>query len=65
MIYELFKWYPVTDEAYWIDDENVATIIKSPYDRNILTHDNCPYGWGTMVKTKGFYFMNIDKTTKQ
>ena len=62
MKYELFKWYPVTDTAYWIDDENVSTIIRSPYSKELLVENNCPYGWGTMSKTKGFYFMNIDKT---
>ena len=62
MKYECFKWYPVTDDAYWSNEPNIQTVVKSPYDENLLVQNDCPYGWGTMTKTEGFYFMNIDKT---
>ena len=47
----------VTSESY--DDENDKTITK----QSIYLRDNCPYGWGTLVKS-GAKFMVIEKPKK-
>lgn len=69
--YKNYTWYQVTDENYWVNDEKefpycqtiVAQMAKpgySVYIDNILTIENCPYGWGTMAKAENFYFMIIE-----
>ena len=47
----------VTSESY--DDENDKTIT----DQSIYLRDNCPYGWGTLVKC-GAKYMVIEKPKK-
>ena len=47
----------VTSESY--DDKNDKTITK----QSIYLHDNCPYGWGTLVKS-GAKYMVIEKPEK-
>ena len=47
----------VTSESY--DDENDKTITK----QSIYLRDNCPYGWGTLVKC-GAKYMVIEKPKK-
>ena len=47
----------VTSESY--DDENNKTITK----QSIYLRDNCPYGWGTLVKC-GAKYMVIEKPKK-
>ena len=47
----------VTSESY--DDENDKTISE----QSIYLHDNCPYGWGTLVKS-GAKYMVIEKPKK-
>ena len=47
----------VTSESY--DDENDKTITE----QSIYLCDNCPYGWGTLVKS-GAKYMVIDKPQK-
>ena len=72
--YELYKWYQVTDETYWVqnlDDETkgefigCVTIVR---DKNnlfngwpyIMTQQNCHIGWGTMAKYGNYEFMIIE-----
>lgn len=47
----------VTSESY--DDKNNKTITK----QSIYLQDNCPYGWGTLVKS-GAKYMVIEKPKK-
>ena len=47
----------VTSESY--DDKNDKTITK----QSIYLRDNCPYGWGTLVKC-GAKYMVIEKPNK-
>ena len=47
----------VTSESY--DDKNDKTITE----QSIYLRDNCPYGWGTLVKS-GAKYMVIDKPQK-
>ncbi len=47
----------VTSESY--DDKNNKTITK----QSIYLRDNCPYGWGTLVKS-GAKYMVIEKPKK-
>ncbi|MBR6368327.1 MAG: hypothetical protein IKR89_08210 [Bacteroidaceae bacterium] len=47
----------VTSESY--DDKNDKTITK----QSIYLQDNCPYGWGTLVKS-GAKYMVIEKPEK-
>jgi hypothetical protein len=68
--FENYKWYEVTDETYWVDDNpefpECITIVsqKTPdresYADKVLTQYECPYGWGTMAKYEDFYFMIIE-----
>ena len=67
--YENNKWYPLTDEEYWVEElsnefPNCYTIVYSMNNRffsNIKTYQSCPVGWGTMAKNGNFYFMIIEK----
>jgi hypothetical protein len=47
----------VASEAY--DDKNDKTITE----QSIYLRDNCPYGWGTLVKS-GAKYMVIEKPKK-
>ena len=70
--YKNFVWYPVTDETYWVEEDQnefpgCMTIIKDTslvrYDMPpaIYTQSNCYIGWGTMAKSPEHYeFMIID-----
>ena len=70
--YENYKWYPLTDDEYWVDrdyqDEfpNCQTIVCDTRDitgvkHSIMTYHNCTVGWGTMAKSGEYYFMIIEK----
>ena len=67
--YKNYKWYPVTDDEYWVEENqeefpNCNTIInyvKSRWSHDIKTYQSCSLGWGTMAKTEGYYFMIIEK----
>ena len=70
--YENYKWYPVTDKTYWVDDycdefPNCKTIVRDTtgvkYDMavQILTENNCYLGWGTMAKSPEYFsFMIVE-----
>lgn len=68
--YENYKWYPVTDDEYWVEENqeefpNCNTIInytKSRWPHDIKTYQSCSLGWGTMAKTEGYYFMIVEKS---
>lgn len=72
--YENYKWYPVTDEAYWVDDDeeefpNCQTIVRDTsaviyYSEkpSILTMNHCYLGWGTMAKSPEYYSFMIIET---
>ena len=47
----------VTFDSY--DEKNDKTITE----QSIFLRDNCPYGWGTLVKT-GAKYMIIEKPKK-
>ena len=68
--YENYKWYPVTEETYWVEEEpdefpNCQTIViwdMSDYKpQNILTQSMAYLGWGTMAKQEEWKFMIIEK----
>lgn len=68
--YENYKWYPVTDETYYVEDypdefPNCITVISSPnenYAKSVLTRNTVYLGWGTMAKQEGdWFFMIIEK----
>lgn len=67
--YENNKWYPLTDEEYWVEEiplefTKCSTIVynsKSRWDNDIKTHQSCSRGWGTMAKSGEYYFMIIEK----
>ena len=48
----------ITSESY--DDKNDNTISE----KSVYLRDNCPYGWGTLVKSDAKY-MVIEKPKKQ
>ncbi len=67
--YENYKWYPVTDDTYWVNEypdefPNCETIVcwKPNYDNSIIyTRSTVFLGWGTMAKSNEWYFMIIEK----
>lgn len=67
--YENYKWYPLTDEEYWVEEmpnefPNCVTIVyntQNRWDNDIKTYQNCSRGWGTMAKDGNFKFMIVEK----
>lgn len=70
--YELYKWYQLTDDEYWVDYDyqnefpNCQTIICDTQHIDgikncIMTYHNCTVGWGTMAKRGTFKFMIVEK----
>lgn len=68
--YENYKWYPVTDETYWVEDypyefPYCQTIVWNKPDTgenySIQTQSTAYLGWGTMAKSEDWYFMIIEK----
>ena len=71
--YNLYTWYPLTDNEYWVDGNfyynefpNCQTIVCDTYPmegirHDIMTYHNCPIGWGTMAKNGTWKFMIIEK----
>lgn len=63
--YENFKWYPITDNEYWVEFNqeefpNCNTIVcKSGY--NIADMRSTYLGWAIMAKDGDWYFMIIEK----
>ena len=68
--FENYKWYPVTDDTYWVEEyceefPNCISIIKDTsclkYDMSpqILTQSHCYLGWGTMAKSPEYYSFMI------
>ena len=70
--YENYKWYPVTDETYWVEEypeefPNCKSIVRDTsgvrYDvePQILIQNHCYLSWGTMTKSPEYYsFMIIE-----
>lgn len=70
------KWLDCTEDNYWVEDSEqgskyitlVSVASESYDDKNdktiteqfIYLRDNCPYGWGTLVKS-GAKYMVIEK----
>ncbi len=69
--YELYKWYPLTDDEYWVDldyqDEfpNCQTLVYDTSEQmtynTIMRMQDCQLGWGTMAKTGTYMFMIVEK----
>lgn len=67
--YENYKWYPLTDNEYWVEEmpdefPKCNTIVYCPNSRwpdDIRTYQSCSIGWGTMAKSEQYYFMIIEK----
>lgn len=67
--YENYKWYPVTDDTYWVEEmpdefPNCSTIVINPngfIPYYINTYHSCSLGWGTMAKSECYFFMIIEK----
>lgn len=70
--YENYKWYPLTDNEYWIElgclDEfpNCQIIVCDTFQmkgirHDIMTYHDCPFGWSTMAKSGTYMFMIIEK----
>ena len=73
------KWLDCEEDNYWIEDSEqgskyitlVSVASESYDDKNdktiteqfIYLRDNCPYGWGTLVKS-GAKYMVIEKPKK-
>ena len=63
--YENFKWYPLTDEEYWVESyesefPGCITIVYHP-DYGFYKLENCYLGWGTMAKQGDWKFIIIEK----
>ena len=70
------KWLDCEEDNYWVEDSEqgskyitlVSVTLESYDDKNdktitkqsIYLQDNCPYGWGTLVKS-GAKYMVIEK----
>ena len=70
------KWLDCTEDNYWVEDSEqgskyitLVSVTSEAYnDKNdktitkqsIYLQDNCPYGWGTLVKS-GAKYMVIEK----
>ena len=70
--YELYKWYPLTDDEYWVDVDyqddfpDCQTIVydtkQTPCVKHcIMTYNEAYIGWGTMAKLGTWKFMIIEK----
>lgn len=69
--YELYKWYPLTDDEYWVDldyqDEfsNCQTLVYDTTEQmtynTIMRMQDCQLGWSTMAKTGTYMFMIVEK----
>ena len=73
------KWLDCEEDNYWVEDSEqgskyitlVCVTLESYDDKNdktiteqsIYLRDNCPYGWGTLVKS-GARYMVIEKPKK-
>jgi len=73
------KWLDCEEDTYWVEDSEqgskyitlVSVASESYDDKNdktiteqfIYLRDNCPYGWGTLVKS-GAKYMVIEKPEK-
>ena len=73
------KWLDCEEDNYWVEDSEqggkyitlVCVTLESYDDKNdktiteqsIYLQDNCPYGWGTLVKS-GARYMVIEKPKK-
>lgn len=69
--YKLYTWYPLTDDAYWVDDgvlqelfpgcqTIVCDTIQGNMNNRIMTYNDCHIGWGTMAKRGTFKFMIVE-----
>ena len=74
-----YKWLDCTDDNYWVEDSEqgskyitLVSVASESYDdkndktitkQSIYLRDNCPYGWGTLVKS-GAKYMVIEKPEK-
>ena len=73
--YENYKWYPLTDEEYLVEEmpyefPNCVTIVYNTQNRlenniDIKTYQNCSRGWGAMAKQGTYKFMIIEKAPKE
>ena len=73
------KWLDCEEDNYWVEDSEqgdkyitLVCVTSESYDdkndktiteQSIYLCDNCPYGWGTLVKS-GAKYMVIDKPQK-
>ena len=73
------KWLDCEDDNYWVEDSEqgskyitLVSVASESYDdkndktiteQSIYLRDNCPYGWGTLVKS-GAKYMVIEKPKK-
>ena len=71
------KWLDCEEDNYWVEDSEqgskyitLVSVASESYDdkndktitkQSIYLQDNCPYGWGTLVKS-GAKYMVIEKT---
>jgi hypothetical protein len=67
--YENNKWYPLTENEYWVEDypdefPNCHTVVHNAnqyYKSGITTSQFCTLGWSTMAKSGGYFFMIIEE----
>ena len=73
------KWLDCEEDNYWVEDSEqgskyitLVSVASESYDdkndktiteQSIYLRDNCPYGWGTLVKC-GAKYMVIEKPKK-
>ena len=73
------KWLDCEEDNYWVEDSEqgskyitLVSVVSESYDdkndktiteQSIYLRDNCPYGWGTLVKS-GAKYMVIEKPKK-
>ena len=73
------KWLDCEEDNYWVEDSEqgskyitLVSVTSESYDdkndktiteQSIYLQDNCPYGWGTLVKS-GAKYMVIEKPEK-
>ena len=73
------KWLDCEEDNYWVEDSEqgskyitLVSVVSESYDdkndktiteQSIYLRDNCPYGWGTLVKS-GAKYMVIEKPQK-
>ena len=73
------KWLGCEEDNYWVEDSEqgskyitLVSVASESYDdkndktiteQSIYLRDNCPYGWGTLVKS-GAKYMVIEKPKK-